>query len=574
MATPPLSETELARTYQAWIQTGGNKSAMARTLGISRATVQGRIHRLKRDGFDVVVCQPNLPAAEASAAPASEKPLVAGAVGGVEIIRRPLPPSGQVRRYILTSATNNTPIHAKFWQGIQTLAAHWSAEIMVRRIAYNLNAYRRMGAETELRSGEDAGPDEVFYDPAIAPYLSEERIELAPGLQWCGDIPITATAADPLSGLQTISGEASGIFAATALQMDSIPTPKHLPAKLNLTTGCATLRNYSRTKTGEKARWHHSYAALLIEVDSDGDWFPRHLIGNDAGAFNDLGLYIDGDDIHEADNIAAITLGDLHAAKLHAAVRSVIFGPGGMIDTLRPEEIHAHDLHDQESRNHHSRSKAFERFRLFRNGRDTILDELMLSAAVLQDAAALGVKIVVVDSNHHDHLERHLQEADWRDDPPNMRFHLEAAARRLQAIEEGDRDFLLFEWACRRAGAPESVHFLRPDQSYVVEGIECGQHGHNGPNGARGGLRNFARMGTKSNIAHIHSPGRYQGCLAAGVTAGDMETLNMGYNKGPGSWARAHIVTYYGGKRTHLIMRGLKYRAVGEPCRDALALAA
>jgi len=564
-------QASLAQVVAALAASGGNVSAAGRALRAagyraSRQTIARRRDAAAAAGH-VVEFPPWTPS-QGEARPADYgapgKPLIAGQVGGVEVVRRPLPARGRVRRYILAGATNNTPIHAQFWRGLEALADRWGAEILIRRLAYNLNAYRRLGAETELTAAGDSAGAEVYYAEQVRPHICEDRVELAPGLHWCGDIPITATAADPLSGLQTISGAASGIFAATSVALEAIATPKHLPAKMNFTTGAVTMRNYSRTKTGEKARWHHAYAALLVEVDSDGDWFARQLIAGEGGRFNDLGLTIDGETITPGDNLAAITLGDIHAVKCAAPVRDAIIGPGGLVDQLRPRELHTHDLHDHESRNHHTRGKPFERFRLYRNGRDTVLDELKHSASFLALAARDWLAVVVVDSNHHDHLERYLQESDWRDDPPNMRFHLRAAERRLQAIEEGERDFLLFEWACREAGAPLEAIFLRPDQSHVVEGVECGQHGHNGPNGARGSVRNLARMGSKSNIGHGHGPGIRQGCWMAGVTGGDPVTLDMGYNKGPGNWVRAHIGTYIGGKRTMIIMRGLKFRAEGE----------
>lgn len=52
--------------------------------------------------------------------------------------------------------------------------------------------------------------------------------------------------------------------------------------------------------------------------------------------------------------------------------------------------------------------------------------------------------------------------------------------------------------------------------------------------------------------------------MAAGVTADDLKTLDMTYNKGPSSWVRAHIATYKnGGKRTFIMQRGTKFRAEG-----------
>jgi len=53
-------------------------------------------------------------------------------------------------------------------------------------------------------------------------------------------------------------------------------------------------------------------------------------------------------------------------------------------------------------------------------------------------------------------------------------------------------------------------------------------------------------MGTKLTIGDKHAPAIADGVFVAGMT-GD---LDQGYNTGPGSWRRAHVLTYPNGKRT------------------------
>lgn len=49
---------------------------------------------------------------------------------------------------------------------------------------------------------------------------------------------------------------------------------------------------------------------------------------------------------------------------------------------------------------------------------------------------------------------------------------------------------------------------------------------------------------------HTHTPKILEGVYVAGVSA----NLDQGYDKGPTTWAHAHIVQYDNGKRTMLIM--------------------
>ena len=52
---------------------------------------------------------------------------------------------------------------------------------------------------------------------------------------------------------------------------------------------------------------------------------------------------------------------------------------------------------------------------------------------------------------------------------------------------------------------PGDIIFLNQGESFVTSGIECGLHGHNGINGARGGPQQFKRLSSKVNGAHGHS---------------------------------------------------------------------
>ena len=78
-----------------------------------------------------------------------------------------------------------------------------------------------------------------------------------------------------------------------------------------------------------------------------------------------------------------------------------------------------------------------------------------------------------------------------------------------------------------------------------IAGIECGSHGHNGINGARGNPKGFRKLG-KMNTGHTHTPSIYGGVYTAGVAG----SLDMGYNIGASSWSQTHLITYENGQRT------------------------
>lgn len=569
------------QAVQALRKANGVVAEAARLTGVSRNSIINHRKKAMAEGIDVPLppvdfskgeCDPNSTTSRVKAAEREEleaeedpRPLTGGRVDPIEIVRRPLPKKRQVKTYIITGAVNNTDIHLGLWSNIQALAEHYDAEIIVRPILYNLNAYRRMGADTEDVDAEEGA--DIHFDAAVKPYFQSSRIELAPGLHFAGDAPITATAASPLSGYKTFTGEASGIFAATRVEMAAVATMKRADAKMLYTTGVVTQRNYTETKTGQKADWHHSYGAILVEVDSDGDYFVRHLGSSEDGSINDLGLTVRNGRVQECDNIAALTPGDIHVAQLQEHIKKAIFGPKGMVDQLRPAEVHLHDLHDHQSRSHHNTRNPFTLYELHNKGRESVADEIRKNADFLNYASREWLRLVVVGSNHDDHLRRWVAETDWKSDPINARFYLQCALKTIDAISSDDKQFHLLEWACRDLGAPDDVVFLRPDQSWRVFDIECGLHGDKGVNGGRGTLKSLSQTGSKLNIGHSHSPGIVDGAWQCGVTGGT-EDLDMGYNEGPSSWSRTLIATYVGGKRTMITMRGLKWRAA-RPKKDS-----
>lgn len=466
-------------------------------------------------------------------------------------------PPGQAAKYILTSAQNNTHIHEHFWLNLMTYASHIGARIMVSRFTYDKDSYGRGSVKP---GKEPKKSDEgLWYDPAFREFENDERIRLAPDLVWCGEMNILPTAQRPLSRMHTYSGADSAIVPHAKIAMESVAQMKGTPAKMLYTTGTVTQRNYIQKKAGIVAEFHHCFAALLVEVDEDGDWFVRQINADDDGNFQDLGCVVEDQEVTEGNNIEAIVWGDIHADSLDPAITEACWGREGVLDSLQPRYQFLHDLLDFRSRNHHDVRDPHKRFRRFVERREEVLAEVLRSAQFVGRANRPWCETVVVDSNHDEALEKWLREGDYRTDPVNAIFFLEMQLAKYKALThlEG-RDFHTYEHAMRQCGVHErDARFLRPDESFVVAGVEHGMHGHLGPNGARGNAGNLSRIGHKSNVGHAHSAGIWDGLYVAGI----MGDLDQGYNVGPSSWSRTFTATYPSGKRCQITMRGTKWRA-------------
>lgn len=459
-------------------------------------------------------------------------------------------PTGKPARYILTAAQSNTRVHGALWENLKALAAHYDAQIMVGRIRYNHTAWQ-VGQEKVKRSSDDS----LWYDEALAPYFCDDRVEICDGLLWAGDMNIMPTATNPLSGLDSFTGAQSCIFPHPQIAMRSVATAPKTPTKFNYTTGSVTLKNYIKRKAGLKAEFHHAFAALLVEVDTDGDWFVRQVNATADGVIYDLDLRVDDGVVFPGQPILVMTPGDIHGTEVEPDALHAVWGKGGLADTLEPQNQVLHDILNFGRRSHHN--NVFDLISAHYNHAESVEGEIDTTAAVVGQMLRPGMTTYVAKSNHDEHFERWVLEADFRRDPINAAFYLTAAGQKVAALKRKDDRFDLAEWALKAAGLSADVQFLARDERLEIGGIRHDQHGDIGPNGARGSAANIARTGEKANIGHSHSAQIAQGCYQMGT----FSVLEMGYNRGPSSWSHSLILTYQNGKRTIVTLRGKKWRA-------------
>jgi len=566
LSTPPLSEVLAKQAIDtvngalaAGFRASGNgrsptaPAEAARRLGLDRGTFRHRLLSAER----VHGLVPDWPDAQI------KESALSGSIMPVQYAPAPQPIRPTGKRYILTSAQNNTKVHDAVWANLHALAKHYGARIMVSRFTYNKAAYGAKAVKPGTSQAADF--DDAWYDERILPYVCDVRLEMAPGLVFCGEMNILPTAVRPLSGLESYTGRQSGIFPHPKFSMESVASGKNEATKFNWTTGTVTLRNYLGKKAGLKAEFHHAYGALLVEIDDAGEWFVRQLNARDSdGTIHDLDVKAEAGVVTTGHAVEAITWGDVHREQIDPEVERTSWGEGGMLDTLRPRFQFIHDLIDFRARNHHERDDPHRRFQRFIEGTDDVEAEFSRAARWLSETAYRDwCSTVVVDSNHDNAAERWLREADYRGDPTNALFFLDAQRAKYRAIAVGAvKTFHLVEWALRERGCPPETRFLREDENMVIcpdahGGIECGMHGHLGINGRRGAPAQFVKMGRKANTAHTHSAGIMDGVYTAGSSA----NLDMQYNVGPSSWSHSHIVTYVTGKRAIVTMWRGKWRA-------------
>lgn len=546
-----IAELSIEELY-ALVQEHGGYRPAGRALGIPESTLRTKIARAR-------AAQPD---------PDSDDPEFKSYRAPAPIV---FPPNPEGNRYfILTSAQDGSDYHEEFWQCLHVYAG-WlgNCEIFVSGFTYSKKLFEE----------HDKRAENVYFHPDLDPYIIHDRIRIGDELEFCGEMNTLPTAVTPLSGFSTYTRGRWGVFPHPKVQLESIATMKHERAKQLMTTGAVTLPNYIRKKAGIKAMFHHQVGAVLVEMTPDGATYCRHLLATnlDDGSFYDLDRHITPDGVFTGNRVEAISYGDIHHEKLDHALAMATWnydvaeqkvvedypllnGEPCLRDFLRPVHEFYHDLSDFTPRNHHNIKDHHFRFAAHvAGGQDNNVREALKGCAnFLRAIHREDILSVVIESNHDQALLKWLKTADYRDDPENAVFFLWCQYWLYTQMEAGVTSPDIFQHVLREFNVPQDIVFVNEDQSFVVCGdIECGMHGHLGPNGSRGSPLAISRAGMKSNTGHTHSPAIRDGAYVAGVSA----ELDLGYNKGPSSWSQSHVVTYPNGKRTIITFHKGRYYA-------------
>jgi hypothetical protein len=156
-----------------------------------------------------------------------------------------------------------------------------------------------------------------------------------------------------------------------------------------------------------------------------------------------------------------------------------------------------------------------------------------------------------------------LENYDYRFDPANSELFLRLQNFAYAEIRSGklpkNINFAEQAFVAETGMKPGAVKFLLPDESFTVKEVECGMHGHVGPNGSFGSPSNLAKIGKKATTAHTHSCGIFHGLYVAGTST--RLTPDWTYTRGPSSWSHSHVLLYPNGQRTIVTIKDGKWRA-------------
>jgi transposase len=471
------------------------------------------------------------------------------------------------KRFIITWAQNNTPVHQRFLFNLESYAKHISADIHVI-------------------AGRYKNPTSVFSDAkhdvwhqSVTKYLDAARHDVHKYASIMSDVKIQPTAVNPMTGLQGMSGINSCVFGSPKVQMMMIPVLEGCKPKMMVTTGACTVKNYTDSKAGKKGEFHHTLGFVIVEIKDDEIFFIRQVTADSNGDFIDLfnsvkfvgeskELTFDStidqvnwsaanfgaepvewtgeSSVSRTERFEACVLGDLHYGHEDSEVLTKTLE---LLSKFNPKHIVLHDVFDGYSISHHEMKDPFAQYRKEVKGTNSLKTEVNYMLDQLEEFTKFeDCDVVIVRSNHDDFIDRWLKNGDWKKQPTpkNSMEYMEYSQILLRQYAESDKvKGVIPELINTRY--PEFITLGRSD-SYMVKGWELAQHGDVGSSGSRGSLQQFRKLNTKIIVGHYHAPGRMDGALSVGTTT----KLRVGYNIGASSWLQSHVIIHENGKAQHI----------------------
>ena len=452
-------------------------------------------------------------------------------------------------KFVVTAATNNSKVNFEFFSSLRNYCRVNDAALVIIPIMYRNPSLFNPG-------------DDYWFDQPIMPYLVENNFQIADRVRILGGLKTQATAANPLTGIESVSKGNTVIIGHSQVALKTLPRLTETYPAIAVTTGCITDPSYSDTKVGYVANFNHSESAVLIELDAGiGEHFVRHL-NWDGDGFYDFDKYYTPDGVTEECEVDALIMGDLHAKFRDEGVEAATFtNIDSICNVLKPKSLILGDSLDFYSQNHHHQHNIFTKYAKHLSGDWCVKKELDETLAYIQNITPDYATCYIVASNHNDALRRWLNEADIKKDMQNaLIYHLLVykMLEKTKMTESGASSPDPFALYADYVGVNKNIQFLKRDESLLINGVECSLHGDVGQNGARGSLKAFSNMANKYVVGHGHSPGIDKGAYMVGTSS----RLKLEYNRsGPSSWDFSHVVIYPNGKKQMIFIREGKWRS-------------
>lgn len=348
-------------------------------------------------------------------------------------------------------------------------------------------------------------------------------------------IKLTAKQINPLTGLKRLSNRGSCILASPKQMLEHVASSnkKDIPRAI-MTTGAITKPDYRTEmymseRTAYLADDDHKLGAIIVEIKDSRIFFSRRIeLDPKTGAFTDLNKKYFADGRVETITAELVQQPDWHVLSTDPKFRKAAHE---VVSLVKPKFMTLEDFFDGVSINPHERHDIVQRAMKAMKGELSLARELKACSAEIDELATWDVEQLIFKyGNHEDFLKRWLAAAEYKDDPIN---HYEGVCL-AKASLEGKAPFEHAMMERYPVCQPQKVKFLGINDSFKVNGIENGVHGHLGA----GGKRNPGMIGLEAygpcNTGHNHSAA----ILREVVRVGTATHLQLSYNDGASGWTQ------------------------------------
>jgi len=342
---------------------------------------------------------------------------------------------------------------------------------------------------------------------------------------------------DPFRGLSPkLPRDKSFIINATKVRFEVLGTNNPKSPRIITSTGALTRPRYNlHMQTGMKAIEMHTYGFTYVEVFDDKKFHIQPVLANQNGGFAYLDKKYTSGKV-SINKTKVLVLGDVHRAVMD---KKAMAESRAQIRLLKPKYVVLHDYSDLSSINHHS-SKDFisqisRRVKQYDELEVELADDFKYLNRLANDFK--DTKFLVVDSNHHDFMDKYISNKQFLEDPQNVLF----ISSMLYELVHNPKQIPVLQIAFKKKGykIPKNVKFLNHRQELRVGGKLISFHGHAGMSGSRGSPKTFEKANLKAVTGHTHSPQIYSN----GAVVGHLTDLEKQYyaQGGLNKWLQANI---------------------------------
>lgn len=440
------------------------------------------------------------------------------------------------KRFFVTSAVTGCAVHKDGLAAIQTYCKKNKAALLI--LPCSDPAKQKDHKNKWTLSSDLPKKSVVFKDLALNDNLVLSTIKMS------------AKQLQPLTGIKRLSQKRGSTIVASPKQFlefvansnNNQEIPRALMSTGAITVGDYATEMYMSERTASLAELDHTLGGIIVEIKNGKIFFSRFVqINKKTGSFSDLDKKYNADGTVEKITADLVQTGDWHVMSTCPQTKKMA---KDLVELVKPDYVTFEDFFDGITINPHERHNLVSLSKKAKKGLLSLELELEACRKEIDDICQWPAKQVIFKyGNHEDFLKRWLADGAFMDEPMNKLLGMKLTL----GLEE--LEIMPFEYAMRElypAKNQEKIKFLSINDSFKVNGIENGAHGHMG----KGGRRNPAMAEIEecygaANVGHNHSAAVFRSVYRVGTGT----KLQLSYNDGPSAWTQTHLIQHRDGSR-------------------------